>query len=253
MTDPAASLAYKYASFERIKYFEDELLRFSQPGALNDPFECYPGMDIEFASMLIEQYEDPAPVIAVTKETFDDILVPYLTRIANRLNSRIGMLCLSARWDSTLMWSHYSNDHRGFCIGFDVNHPFFSTDYIAEGGWGPIQQVNYSANRHFVSLKKLAPHEVLALLTTKHVDWSYEKELRLIRELNEGEQVNEAADAMPIVLFRVPHAAVREIYAGAKAPQALKDTLRTHAERLNAKFYETHMAIDRYDLRRWPL
>ena len=36
------SIIYKYLLAERKTYFEDELLRFTQPRYLNDPFECLP-------------------------------------------------------------------------------------------------------------------------------------------------------------------------------------------------------------------
>ena len=36
------SPVYKYLPPDRKTYLDDELLRFTQPGALNDPFECIP-------------------------------------------------------------------------------------------------------------------------------------------------------------------------------------------------------------------
>src|SRR5438105_1260976 len=35
-------ILYKYLPPERITFLNDELLRFTQPGDLNDPFECIP-------------------------------------------------------------------------------------------------------------------------------------------------------------------------------------------------------------------
>src|SRR5580700_1141217 len=35
---------YKYLPAERISFLQDGLLRFSPPGALNDPFELLPGI-----------------------------------------------------------------------------------------------------------------------------------------------------------------------------------------------------------------
>ena len=31
----------------------------------------------------------------------------------------LGVLCLSACDNSILMWSHYADEHKGFCIGFN--------------------------------------------------------------------------------------------------------------------------------------
>jgi len=50
----------------------------------------------------------------------------------------MGMLCLSGKWDNTLMWSHYADDHRGFMIEFSGEDPFFNF------GFG---KVVYSAER----------------------------------------------------------------------------------------------------------
>jgi len=252
MRDPTPALAYKYLSVDRLTYPEDQLLRFSQPGCLNDPFECYPGLPPHVASQLIQLAAAPTPIVVLSKQIVDTVLIPYLESIASRLNHSIGLLCLSARWNSTLMWSHYANDHRGFCVGFDITHPFFSTDHIAKGGWGPIQTVDYSDLRPQVRLEHLPTEEVVKLLTTKHTDWSYERELRLVRSLHEADKVLQVVNGLQIALYRVPHVSIREMYAGARAPQSLRDTLRSHAKRLSAKFYEAELSINRYDLARWP-
>lgn len=34
-------------------------------------------------------------------------------------NKRIGIACLSENWNSLLMWSHYAENHKGYCTGFD--------------------------------------------------------------------------------------------------------------------------------------
>jgi len=47
---------YKYLSPERRGYLHDELLRFSQPDALNDPFEFLPTISKEQASQIVETF-----------------------------------------------------------------------------------------------------------------------------------------------------------------------------------------------------
>ena len=41
---------------------------------------------------------------------------------------QLGVLSLSARSDSSVMWSHYADSHRGFLIGFSTEHEFFPRD-----------------------------------------------------------------------------------------------------------------------------
>jgi hypothetical protein len=252
MTRSTPTLAYKYLPLDRLSYLEDQFLRFSQPGCLNDPFECSPGLPSDVAGHLIQLANGPSPIVHLTKRNVDKVLVPYLERLAQYINSRVGILCLSKKWNSTLMWSHYANDHRGFCIGFDVAHPFFSTDYSSMGGWCPIREVNYSSIRPQAKLEHVSPETIIELVTTKHADWAYEQEVRLMRGLEVADKTLANKEGLPIALFQVPHAAIREIYSGRKTPQPIKEKLRTYASRFNAKFYEADISIASYDLRRWP-
>src|ERR1035441_3016297 len=32
-----------------------------------------------------------------------------------------GLLCFSEEWNNILLWSHYADQHRGVCLGFDVS------------------------------------------------------------------------------------------------------------------------------------
>jgi hypothetical protein len=39
-----------------------------------------------------------------------------------KLHQQLGVLCLTPVKDNILMWAHYANSHKGFCIGFDGPH-----------------------------------------------------------------------------------------------------------------------------------
>lgn len=99
-----------------------------------------------------------------------------------QLMNSLGVFSLSECNDSILMWSHYANNHKGFCIGF-------KTDELPAGN--TIQKVSYlaSANNDIIllhlSAQNLSKNEMLLKLyhdffLTKYFDWSYEKEWRLI-------------------------------------------------------------------------
>ncbi|HEU0123960.1 MAG TPA: hypothetical protein VFQ91_25740 [Bryobacteraceae bacterium] len=47
---------YNYLPPERVSFLADGLLRFSQPDALNDPFECIPVLSIEETRQVFEAY-----------------------------------------------------------------------------------------------------------------------------------------------------------------------------------------------------
>ena len=56
---------YKYVPAERKDYLDEnhQLLRFTQPGALNDPFECCPGLSVQKAEKIIQLYLEQNPQI----------------------------------------------------------------------------------------------------------------------------------------------------------------------------------------------
>ncbi len=117
--------------------------------------------------------------------------------------------CLSERIDSILMWSHYAQNHQGFALNYDFKSRF-SIDLGFSGVRGTdfadkkILPVRYSNERfdatyyvefHFIDnyykslgLKFNAPfYDKLfyyKILLFKSLDWSYEKEWRIIKQTN---------------------------------------------------------------------
>ena len=89
----------------------------------------------------------------------------------NDMAQRFGMLCFTKHWRNPVLWSHYSDTHRGICLGLDVD----------ERGLMPIRYV-----RERPSLRLPPTLETInELLYTKYCDWSYEEELRCWFSLDE--------------------------------------------------------------------
>lgn len=163
----------------------------SQPAQLNDPFECRPWFTFEgspeqivqsIARGLRQHYPDLTPDNATANAT--GIFLEGRHRNPNTweglrqalivtLGSRIGLYCLSEVNDSILMWSHYAEDHRGYCLEFEATDhtPFFGT----------AQQVKYSTDFPVVDYFNTPNEEQANLIfLTKFSGWAYEKEWRII-------------------------------------------------------------------------
>ena len=94
-----------------------------------------------------------------------------------------GLLCLSSKFDSPLMWSHYADQHRGVCIEYDVSK-------VKQGS---LHKVFYdtaravSANQlhdFFVSGNENTRSAIdTACLLTKSTEWRYESEWRILGPL----------------------------------------------------------------------
>jgi hypothetical protein len=122
----------------------------------------------------------------------------------------IGVCCFTGTRESLLMWSHYSDSHRGFCLGFSATNDWF-------GGAQPVEYSECYPTPRFV---EDSGHEMRRqMLLTKGKDWAYEEEWRIIRcEGGPG-------------LYSYPRAALVEVVFGMRMREedkrAIRDALAT--------------------------
>jgi hypothetical protein len=133
-----------------------------------------------------------------------------------------GVLSLSDRPDSLLMWAHYASNHRGFAVEFRASH-----EWLAQA-----RSVAYGSRRPFVA--PLAPTKSQAesagpsFFFAKSSDWAYEREWRLVRKLGEADTVltiKGAPPQLPLHLFNVPRSAVTGVIIGARMPHKNRERL----------------------------
>jgi len=116
------------------------------------------------------------------EEAHSSLLVHALEEELLRRYDR-GILSLASRYDCPLMWSHYGDQHRGMCIGYDVPSEQSAPNWMLE-----LHSVVYGGSRS-VSASTVAAMVLKndrratlqvdrAVLLTKAPDWSYEKEWR---------------------------------------------------------------------------
>ena len=84
----------------------------------------------------------------------------------------IGVSCFSRKNDSILMWSHYAENHKGFCIEFYNNRNEYDLNPLDINYIKNFKNINYYTNK-----KDALCH----MLYTKSVEWEYEQELRLVK------------------------------------------------------------------------
>ena len=110
----------------------------------------------------------------------------------------IGILSLTADYTNTLMWTHYANNHSGFCIGYEAfysdklkNNFLINTE--DSNKYFDINHINYLEN--CVEAKKVVyseknivfnpfifePEPIMNSLFCKSKEWEYEREYRVVR------------------------------------------------------------------------
>lgn len=200
MTDNSVRSLFKYYPFTQLglKVLIDRKVWYSCPRSFNDPFDCNMQISQEISDSDFIKFNNRArrhgnldPLSSQSIEHFienkDDITKEMIEAIDD-LCVGSGVLVLTERNDSVLMWSHYANGHTGFCLEFASS---------AGGAIVPDQtthKVEYDDHPE-VSLSKLYtlmhkdPNKEFftLLMATKARDWSYEKEWRKTTFLEEGQ------------------------------------------------------------------
>jgi hypothetical protein len=95
----------------------------------------------------------------------------------NECNKSTGLLCFSQDWTKPILWSYYSEKHKGVCLGFDLK-----TDLVRD--------VIYEKDREMVDFDKESKSFIVddklreRLLLTKSIHWKPEDEVRIIVDLS---------------------------------------------------------------------
>jgi hypothetical protein len=109
-----------------------------------------------------------------------DFIEQQLLQTISLMRSRVGILSLSARYDSLPMWAHYSIQAKGYVVRFDGLDQEFSGD--ATGSLNTLKPVRYV--QELVGMTH-DPSSQDNLFFCKFQDWSYEREWRVVSALSE--------------------------------------------------------------------
>ena len=120
-----------------------------------------------------------------------------------------GVLCLSRKFDSPLMWSHYADQHRGVCIEYDVS--MLKPHELHQITYGASREVLTSQLRDFIFENSESARNAIdkACLLTKASEWRYEREWRILGQLG--------SQASPLKL--------KSIIFGMNCPDTLQHTI----------------------------
>lgn len=198
-----SNMLYKYraGTLNDILNLSNNKLPFCSASMLNDPFEC------TYKSNLGELDND------IEKERKERKICSF-----------------SERKDNILMWSHYANNHKGFCIEYKFSDLLRSS--------GLLMPVIYS--------KKLPGKSEpinIEVIFTKSIDWEYEHEWRIIdyntRENNEYKET--------FSLINVP-IKPESIYLGCNIENSVKEYLIKYCKNNKIKIYKSEKSKENYGL-----
>lgn len=178
-------LLFKYKAYDQ-KHLKDIIvnscLYMSSVDQINDPFDSQSNLHFDnsgtsrnnYLTSLIKNNKVPYREREKLRNRLQspEIIQAELQKIRKNIVNNTGFFSFSAESKNLLLWSHYSNSHKGVCLIFDVAQDIdvfvqclpikYSKDY---------PEVKYSEN--------LKGDLINATFLTKADDWAYENERRI--------------------------------------------------------------------------
>jgi hypothetical protein len=169
-----SKILYKYLSCNEGSkaVLSNFTIKYTKPSNFNDPFDCkvfsFSDWKVDdWANFLSKYPEHREQALPLAKRIMDENLCNF------NFTDSFGVFCLSEVNNDILMWSHYADSHKGFCVGFHVNESYFTE----------IFPVNYI--KKYPKILPIASSEDTAktIMLSKSCHWKYEQEWRKIKLL----------------------------------------------------------------------
>lgn len=288
------SLLYKFHSYKDyvIKSIYEHGVYFASRSQFNDPLDCNPPIVAPTYDRFKELFSRAITVSQCCDQEFEDFATSEkaleifyrplkdakgLSENVRSLADRVGVLCLTRRYDHPLMWGHYADGYRGFCVGYDVDesytHLWENAEFIKDKNifMRPVDYSNepidileiYSIVVNLMlthSPKKdkdgmLSYKDALGIfdnkalmaqffyyycihhLTHKHKSWSYEEEVRLLA-MPDGYGVKSGVRTLR-------SGTMKEVIFGAEMANSQRDSLRSVLEGCDVNFFEAIFSPNR--------
>ncbi|WP_081472666.1 DUF2971 domain-containing protein [Komagataeibacter europaeus] len=191
---------YKYIEpkVEKItNYIEGNSLWAADPNSFNDPFDCFPCIDVSITkekSAEIFNLRSKKENIIQNRKNRRRFVTNFQKEIKKDWGSdlkksiswkntieKIGVVCLSEVFFDILMWSHYASNHEGLCIQYSTKeipiNIFEKVEYLDDRPtFKPFDlRLSMLHGHHRDVLKEF--------FRKKAANWSYEKEWRYFIEI----------------------------------------------------------------------
>ncbi|CAE6903092.1 hypothetical protein ACOMICROBIO_LMKGKHOH_02206 [Vibrio sp. B1FIG11] len=264
---------FKYQSFSQYSLANllNDQIFMNHYDAFNDPFECWCEVMTDFPP-LSDKSTRLSNILSAwgfseIDETVEKYYDDYVSSLSDtgfdpqKLADAAKITCFSKRADNLLMWSHYADGLRGFCIEFDPKSILGTNEKFAS-----IYDVTYQSKPavidtalesvysdqadYYASVADVTSddkdvqfyddllHEniekcqeiYMKMLATKPLEWSYEEEQRVIYVSSGGDDS----------LLSYPSSSIKRIIFGEKMP---KSHIQTIENLLSAKGLNPEIAF----------
>lgn len=203
MKFPEVSRLYKYRAYNvnSLSMLINKRIWVSKPIAFNDPFDCRFSFNKDYTKKEYSEYLLSAGIrfkiprdkiysrIAAAYKKGEliqdekDELTQNNQKLADRINN-CGVFTLSATKENLLLWAHYADSHKGFCVEFE------RAPNNTLGNFEITKPVEYKKSYPVTNLSVFidSSKPIVRVVMTKSEDWKYEKEWRLFYKTGNVEE-----------------------------------------------------------------
>ena len=190
MTDGETLYKYRTFSAQSLSMLIDRAFYFPEPSELNDPFDCQ--ISIRDALRSGIEIADNATDNRVTEKLANLGSLEKLYEKIESNVSKVGVLSLSKLSTNPLMWTHYADENRGFCLGFQLTARFteYNKEHFIVGccsvkyfDTNPFSEYfeEFANSNDIPSLNDFCESLMSMGMVAKGSAWSYEEEVRVLR------------------------------------------------------------------------
>ena len=175
---------------------------------------------------------------------FNSVYFTLKDECENQIHNSIGckVACFTQRYDSILMWSHYANKHKGFCIEYDATATNEDGDELKHYLL-PVIYSNHLGNltqeftHNIENNKELHTAVYNKAFLRKSIDWKYEHEWRLILPTLVDE-CDKSIKCFPI----------KRVYLGSKMCDEQKIKIREICSKHNIEYVCMKLDSSKYEM-----
>ncbi|WP_353423351.1 DUF2971 domain-containing protein [Christensenella massiliensis] len=145
---------------------------------------------VQAESLGLEQMKEATKGLKAQMSSLRPEISEAIKKMRDTINNTFYVACFSTSFDNALMWAHYANKHKGFCVEYDLERAKIDDDllinlfpviYTKKRAMVPDSLFNYSDMENIkVSTDNITTVDLILSLLQKSDIWQYEDEWRLI-------------------------------------------------------------------------
>ncbi len=209
---------YKYRSTKNLKILERDIETFSNNKFFAPKFETF---DDKLEATFKEEISTIVQIIGKTFSTNTEQMKNSLKEVTD-YKDKIGIYCVTKRYDNEYMWKNYANNSQGYCVEYDLDK---LTDKSKNLDFSIKFEIIYDNKTSILNIADIGSNSLITkMFGVKKLEYLPEEEIRLIFNFDSIKKHHDSA--------------ITGIYFGSDADEQLIEKIYEKFENRDIKFYQ---------------